>query len=380
MDTFPQRAQPIFEPRSQSQKDRDNKTSLQQRPSSERVYFLPTSIQPSTDSGYVAIQATTAAENPRVRVFVDHRLTMNADLAALIQAIDDVSKSDLAAKVEQVAGTVQDVDRDGCLAVVITPELMTLSPTQTPVHGITRPIDFVSGLDRPRSNHSDVIFLSHQLKPGHHLNAVLSHEWCHAAVFSRRCRQIDPNESEKPDDDWLNEAIAHMVEVHASGSMSNLSHRIESFRLHPENSPLVVRDYCRPGYWRHDGCRGAAFSFMAWCRENSSEGFLRRLLTADSLGLEALESATGQSFEELYRGWTAELGRQLLKSSRTHSKSAAASIAHVNWNVRSNPSLTLSIRGSCVRLIRIESQSPECWRLTATGPNLDRLQMTLVQD
>ena len=346
-----------------------------------RVYFLQTSISTmGIDSGHSPIPCTLMAENSRIRVYVDDRLPRDETLTELITAIDADSTSNLGNVVEQLVGPVRDVDRDGHLAVVLTPEVARLGTGQTPVDGLTSPADFRHDLDRPQGNCSDVIFLSSNLTPGDHLRAVLAHEWCHAAVFGRRQSIPGSRSSRLADDDWLNESIAHFVEVRASGSMSNLSHRIGSYLSQPGKSPLVVRDYCQPKFWRHDGCRGAAFLFLEWCLKQSDESCLQRLIDHQILGIESLEAATGRSFPELFRGWIISLGQGLADDI---SRAQECRLSHHSWQFDDDgkQTLKLRIRGSCAEFIRIECGHGQThWQIAASisGARPDRLQATLI--
>ena len=356
---------------------------------SRRVYFLQTAISSlGNKSAHSAVACSLIAENRRIRIYVDERLPRDESLANLVNAIDEASLSRLGDVVEELMGPVCDVDQDGHLAVVLTPEVARLGRGQTAVDGLTRPADFLVGLDRPQGNNSDIIFLSSSLRSGEQLRAVLAHEWCHAAVFGRRLHGTETRTSHPTEDDWLNEAIAHVVEVRASGSMSNLSHRIDSYLSHPGDSLLVVRDYCQPNYWRHDGCRGAAYLFLQWCLDQTDESLLNRFVDGRSSGLDNLEAATGRSFEELFLGWTTSLGLGLANADNPNSpnddgvRAATIGLSHRHWrlNRSGEQMLTVRIRGTCAEFIRIEcGEGDNVWQLTAaTASRGDRLQTTLI--
>ncbi len=356
---------------------------------SRRIYFLPTAINSiGNESGRSAIPCRLSAENSRVRVYVDERLPRNETLTALVNAVDEAAASRLGDIVHELVGSVSDLDQDGHLTVVVTPEVVRLGSGRTPVDGLTSPADFLRGIDRPFGNNSDVIFLSSHLQPGDQLRAVLAHEWCHAAVFSRRGNESDARTEQTAVDDWLNEALAHIVEVRASGSQSNLSHRIDCYRSRPGDSPLVVRDYSQPDFWRHDGCRGAAFLFLQWCLDQSDDSLLERMVSGRSLGTDGLEAATGRSFDALFLGWTTSLGRRLADESGGHPDSSTAHEAqasmvglnHQRWRLDESgeQTVTLRIRGSCAEFVRIECVGDSTWRLSAIITADDRLQATLI--
>ena len=340
----------------------------------DRIYFLPKSLdQDGLETGSLAIPVKWTGQNSRVAVYLDRRLLKSSAHADLVEAVLDASVSELGDTIQQLVGPVRDIDQDGHFSIVLTPETERFGRGTTPVHGLTRPADFIPGVDRPVGNTSDVIFLSSNLTPGDHLRAILAHEWCHAAMFSR---------SEGPSDDWLNESLAHVVEVQASRSVTNLSHRIDRFLNCPEQAPLVIGNYAHPDYWRHDGCRGAAFLFLTWCREHSDGRFLDRLVRGP-LDLSGLEAAAGKSMEELFRGWTTDLGRSAaIDSGRQVSFGTPISRSHVmegrsphydTWRLDadSSRSYKLQIRASCAKFIRIESDLPNgAWRVTALSSAL----------
>jgi hypothetical protein len=354
-----------------------------------RVFFLPTTVRPQgKESGIAAIPCRLSAENSRIRIYVDERLPPDESLTNLIDAINTASASRLGEIVEELVGSVRDVDHDGRFSVVVTPDVSRLGNGRTPVDGLTNPADFLPGIDRPFGNGSDVIFLNSRLSPGDHLRAVLAHEWCHAAAFSRQLHGPGTQPGRPSEDDWLNEALAHVVEVRASGSVNNLSHRIDSYRACPGDSPLVVRDYSQPEFWRHDGCRGAAFLFLQWCLEQSDNSLLERLAQGRSSGVEGLEAAMGRPFEELFLGWTTSLGEHLANEPNGHSNSAtgfgarqsATGLSHHKWQLGPSGELTLTlrIRGSCAEFVRIEHADHETWRLSAGVSTPDLLQATLI--
>ena len=338
-----------------------------------RIYFLQTAIRtPGVEAGHAAISCRPVAENGRVRIYVDEHVRRNESLQQLVQAIHDASSSELGEIVQTLVGPVRDIDHDGRLTIVVTPEIARLGTGASPVHGLTRPADFLPGLERPEGNNSDVIFLSSELRPGDQLRAVLAHEWCHASVFSRRMQL-----GRRADEDWLNEAIAHVVEVRASGSHSNLSHRIQKYRSSPSQSPLVVADYYRPDFWRHDGCRGAAFLFLNWCLEHADERLLDRLVNSECRGTESLEMSMGRPFADLFHAWSVSQAHAL--ACQTGGSDGSAVSAQV-WRISGDKAtLKLRISGTSAAYVRIESANPEwTWRLTASSDQDEQLRATLI--
>lgn len=344
-------------------------------PDETRHYFLQTEIRSLSLGEHSLIDCRLAGQTSGVKIFVDQRLNRNNRLAELVQAIAVAAESELAVIVQDLAGPVTDMDLDQHLAIVITPEIARLGNGRTPVEGLTRPADFVPGLDRPIGNNSDVIFLSSSLEPGDHLRAVLAHEWCHAAVFSRSSRPVAVR---RIDEDWLNEAIAHVVEHRASGSVTNLSHRIRSFLASPDQSPLIVRDYSHPDYWRHDGCRGAGYLFVDWCLNRSGDRLLKQLIDGPSVSAESISAAMDTPFSDLFREWTVTLGRRLAEASPEQPRDQLPACAEWELEATSPQTITQRLGGTCASFVRIHCPAGTRWQISAAVRGNDEIQSTLI--
>ena len=344
-------------------------------PEETRHYFLQTEIRSLSLGEHSLIDCRLAGQTARVKIFVDQRLKSDVRLDALVQAIASAAESELALIVQDLAGPVRDMDLDQHLAIVVTPEIARLGNGRTPVEGLTRPADFVPGVDRPIGNNSDVIFLSSSLEPGDQLRAVLAHEWCHAAVFSRS----SGSETVRGiDEDWLNEALAHVVEYQASGSATNLSHRIRSFLANPHQSPLVVRDYSHPDYWRHDGCRGAGYLFVDWCLNRSGDRLLKQLIDGPSLSAEGISAAMDTPFSDLFREWTVALGRSLAEASPEQPSNQLPGCAEWELAATSPQNLTQRLGGACASYVRIRCPAGTRWQISATVRGSNEIQSTLI--
>lgn len=346
----------------------------------ERVYFLPSKIQSiGSDEHHAAVPCRLVAENRRVLIYLDQRLSFDDAMRDLVAEIDSLSTSTMIETVERLAGSTADVDGDGHLTIVLTPDVGRLGTSETPVYGITRPSDFVGGVERPQGNNSDVIFLNSSVPLGDTLGTVLCHEWCHASVFSRH--NGAPGSSSF-DDDWLNEAIAHVIEVAASGSDANIAHRVRGYRAQPAKSPLVIQDYCCPEYWRHNGVRGAGYLFLDWYLKQADDQSLPRLLSDPSLDVATLEAASRRRFSELFRAWTVSEGRQLAKEIRGDQagSSAPPQMAHHRWLLSGDleQSLTLKVGATCADFVCIECTDGSAWKIVATTSIADQVQATLI--
>jgi hypothetical protein len=242
-----------------------------------------------------------AAESNAVRIWEETTGDSSASSEHLVWLIERL-EHDILPRLTELYGAITDVDGDGKLAICLTDRLAELPTNGSPVEGVVQAHDFHVDLPRPHSNQADVLFLSRSLQPGPQAMAVLAHEAAHLAAFSRRL-EVDSH-GFRPEDDWLNEGLAHFAEVNCSGSWTNLESRIAAFREHPETSPLVVIDAHREGFWRDPGSRGAAWSFLQWLAETYGPDVVRDLAAHPEVGCAKIEAVLGNPFEETFRRWT----------------------------------------------------------------------------
>ena len=356
-----------------------------------RVFFTHSRRGSLADpASYSAIHCRLVGESDSIRVFADQTVIAGEPLDSLTAELTHLADEIISPAVQALVGPVRDVDGDGRLAVVLTSQLGQADGALANVDGLTRASDFRHEVPRPVGNEADVIFLNANLPPGERLRAVFAHEWAHAAIFGRRYG--GDSEQVPTEDDWLNEALAHLIEVRASGSSSNVAHRIQNFLDRPEAAPLVVRDYYRPEYWRHHGCRGAAFLFLDWCLNQSGPQCFDRLIDGHFVGVEHLERATDRSFDQLFRGWTTSLGKSLAASEIAGEETVPGAEAlrqqglsnrprpH-EWRPRQHESqrMTLRLKGTTAAYVKIIlDEAAANWRLVADAPPECRLQLTVI--
>lgn len=268
--------------------------------STPRQFFLPV---PGL-RGEAVIDGRPIAQTAGVRVYAEFPqpvapplLNLASQAACRLQAVIERANSRY--------GACRDVDGDGHLSLVLTSRLAELSTPGGRLDGCVRWQDFCETGVRPTSNAADVIFLNPQIPSLEQLHAVLAHEYAHLLTFTRRGVGLAP--SAVPDEDWLNEAVAHVLEVELSGRRSNLTPRLEAFIAHPEQSPLVVTDAELAGLWRNPGSRGAGYLFVDWLRQNSSPLQFDHLLSGPERGMALVEATTGAAFEALWSEWAREI-------------------------------------------------------------------------
>lgn len=274
-------------------------------PGRERDFYLHVA-EGSLDNPrhYARVRGRIAGMGEHVCVYLDTRLQPAALAPGLVDDIIRRFDDEIVPLAARTLGRYRDVDGDGRFTVLLTAWLGRLEGGRTSLGGFVRGADFRPDVDPPFSNRCDMLYLNADLRPGPHLGALLAHEFAHAVCFSERASATAIGTVFPSEDDWLNEAIAHLEENLYDASWSNLDYRISRYLSDPARYPLVVPDYYEAGLWRNHGCRGATFLMLRWCVDQFGEDLLRRLVRGPLPGVRNLEAATGVRFDELYRRWT----------------------------------------------------------------------------
>ena len=259
-------------------------------------------------SNYVRVTGRCVAESKSVRVFLDEQQAFDQTTREAATEILDLLENQIIPRSRELIGTHADIDGDGKLAVLLTPVLDRVPAGQTALGGYVRGGDFRRDMSPPFGNHADVIYLnSRAISPGEHLHALLAHEYTHAVGFSETWRMSADGSPVRDEEDWLNEAIAHVAEQLHHAGWSNIDYRIDRYLRAPHAAPLVVPDASRAGLWRDPGCRGASYLFLQWCVDQFGDNLLSKLIHSRLRGRANIEHATGVPFAELYRRWTIAL-------------------------------------------------------------------------
>jgi hypothetical protein len=153
-----------------------------------------------------------------------------------------------------------------------------------------------------------MMYLSTALQSGPHLRTVLTHEYTHAVTLSAKATAArNARQPVIEEEGWLDEGLAHLVEDLHGFSRTNVDYRVSAFLSDPCSYRLVVDDYYAADLFRSHGNRGAAYLFLRWCADQFGPDLISRLIRTDRVGLANLETATGRSFEDLYRTWSIAL-------------------------------------------------------------------------
>lgn len=329
-------------------------------PSTSRTFDLPLlNGQPGRRGGSVRVRARLVAHGQRTSIYADDTITTPASSRRLARHVIDLLESQIMPVADQNHDPPADIDGDGRLAILLTPWLDRLQGGQTSVGGFVRGADFHTNPSHPGSNHADMIYLNANLVPGDRLRDILAHEYQHVLACSQRDATGRP-----PEEDWLNEAIAHLAEP---GS-TNIHSRVQAYLSNPSLYPLVVPDYFRAGRWRCDGCRGATFLFLDWCRHQHGPGLAARLLRSPCSGVANISRVTATSFPVLFRDWSVAIVSQ-------RDNPAFNGPRVLDWDATAP--LALQLHGTSAAFVspQVDSTRPQLFRIE-TSPGA-RLQLTV---
>jgi hypothetical protein len=318
----------------------------------ERSFWLNVADTPLEDPrGYTEIRGRVVARGKRACVYADRQLTEREVDACPIDEIVRLLDERIIPRSGELIGTADDIDHDGRLGVLLTPWLSRLQGGRTSVNGFVRCQDFDPRGAIPFSNRADVMYINATLAPGTGLAALLAHEYTHAVCCSLR----QAAGASRFEEDWLNEAIAHVAENLHGADWSNLSHRVGRYLEAPGAAPLVVSDYYRGGLWRDDGVRGATYLFLRWCVDGAGDSLIPRLSRGPDTGIANLESATGTPFDVLYRHWTIDLhrGRGIPRECKNPSGKSLPEAPRIDtWRCDDGPR-EVTLRGTSTAYVRI---------------------------
>jgi hypothetical protein len=228
----------------------------------------------------------------------------NAVVKDLITCFDDRIFPEAAGRY----GVARDVDGDGRFTILLSSWLDHLGGGQHSVDGFIRVADLDPNVPQPVGNHCDMMYLNARLSASPYLRSIVAHEYMHAVVSSskggRGSTQPRPLLEEEG---WLDEAMAHLAEDQHGFTRANIDYRVSAFLSRPERYQLVVDDYYAAELFRSHGNRGSTYLFLKWCAERYGEGLVPALIGSSRKGIDNLETATGASFNELYRRWSVAL-------------------------------------------------------------------------
>jgi hypothetical protein len=261
----------------------------------------------ASPSNYIAIRGALKGIGRKVQVYV---ATEDVDQVGreLVDDIVDTFDARILPLTTARFGAARDVDGDGRFTILLSSWLDHLAGGRYAVDGFVRVADLDTGFVAPFGNRCDMMYLSTALKSGPYLRTVLAHEYMHAVIFSEKTLCGASGSRGGPEEEeWLDEAMAHLAEDLHGFSTSNIDYRVSAFLASPERYQLVVDDYYAADLFRSHGNRGSTYLFLRWCAENYGPGLVSRLVHSRLRGTANLEEATGATFANLYRRWSLSL-------------------------------------------------------------------------
>ena len=304
-----------------------------------RVFLTPHFID--TGTVHEPAECRFIGESPRVRIYVDQRLIQPKNeehIAAWSIHLTSAAESRALPIVDAWVGAIRDVDYDQKLSIVVTDldRRGWHAFDRSPIHGCIRESDFRSNSDFC----GDIVYIDPSIfeLPTDELAALLTHETTHAAVCT-----IGHYDSMGAADTantghacagsrvpaWLNEAVAHFVELQCSvengqtaGVSQNFQRRMDDFFANPAGSPIVAAEDVLNLEERRGGSRGAATLFLArWfsTRENLQQ-FVQSQTAFDC----RIENLVQEPFADVFREWTLSLATRCIPPTSPASKNASS--------------------------------------------------------
>lgn len=359
--------------------------------SAQRLFWLPAlgETKDRAEAKPQLLSVRLAAERPGVRVYVDERSRVGADVPVWIAVC---YAEQVAPRLAPWIGTPADVDGDGALSIVVTPGLSRLAGRGPRLGGLTVATDFDRASSAPGANRADCVYLADDQQPGPHLVSLIAHEVCHAVRAGHLAR--GPRQGwwgsgtpawEHP---WLNEGLAHVAENLAGPGLSNVEARVAAWLADPAAAPLVVPGGQALSLAREPRVRGASYLFLSWCVETRGLDLVRRLVTGSAVGEEALRTALGAPLEIADAWWAADAwleaaGRSGLTSLANREPGSAAirprrldehwgrdrqrPLATREWTLGERTAETLHVAGTAHAYFVVRGRAPGAWRLEGQG-------------
>lgn len=357
----------------------------------QRLFWLP-ALGETKDRSETKPQLLTvrlAAERPGVRVYVDERSRVGADVPVWIAVC---YAEQVVPRLAPWIGTPADVDGDGTLSIVVTPGLSRLAGRGPRLGGLTVATDFDRWSSAPGANRADCIYLADDQSPGPHLVSLIAHEVCHAVRAGHLA--LGPRQGwlgggppawEHP---WLNEGLAHVAENVAGPGLSNVEERVAAWLANPAAAPLVVPGGQALSLAREPRVRGASYLFLSWCVETRGLDLVRRLVTGTDVGETALSAALGAPLEVVDAWWAADAwleaaGRPGLASSTSlraipsevrprrldqhWGRHRPRRMATRDWVLGEGDGQALSVAGTAHAYLVVRGRTPGLWRLEGHG-------------
>jgi len=314
-----------------------------------RVFLTPHFVD--TGTAHEPAECRFIGDSPRVRIYVDHRLVQSKNVGqipAWSERLTSAAESRALPIVDAWVGAIRDVDHDQKLSIVVTDldRRGRHASGSSPIHGCIRENDFRSDSDFC----GDIVYIDPGIfeLPTDELAALLTHETTHAAVCSIGLDDSNGAAGTAHSDHayagsqipaWLNEAVAHFVELQCSGDdvrgagvSQNFRRRMDEFFANPAGSPIVAAENVLNMEERRGGSRGAATLFLA--RWFSTRETLQQFVQSQTAFDCRIENLAHEPFDDVFREWTLSLATRCIPPASPASKNATS---HERMSLRSDP-------------------------------------------
>jgi hypothetical protein len=267
-------------------------------------------------------------------IYVDEAAPTNGFNAGQLEGLGNLFDRKLAPAAVQTFGSESDIDRNGHVVVLLTPQVNRLTSADdcTESGFVT---GFFYGLDllasQRNSNKAEVFYALVPDPTGihscrHSVDEILRlvpstfiHEFQHMISWNQKVLVRGNTVDEEL---WLNEGLSHIAEEVASLLYENdpTQPRSTTEQIFPDSSQgFIVGNYVN-GFlylskstdvsltlFNNDGSleeRGAAFLFLRWLGDQKGTEIYRRLVASRQLGVENVEDKAGEPFARLFADFT----------------------------------------------------------------------------
>lgn len=284
-------------------------------------------------------EAPLMMKSERVCVYMEQSLVTQPIPLELLKEVCELLENRILAIVEAGMGTIEDVDGDGVLSIVVADIDRQDSAKFHPVRGCVTDQDFL--LHDQSDFSGDVIYLDSNLPSGDELASLLAHELTHAAVLSYQLRQKFPQGEVRTTDvsgtvdraakhcvvpAWLNEAAAHWIEHRLSSDVPGFADRIAAFRAQSASSPVVASDEFLTFASRRSGSRAAGYLFLKSLLKSDEQ--LRDFVLNNLPLEERTEQFASVSFRDGFRAWMVDASAIVTPQAVPTSGSSVDTITH----------------------------------------------------
>lgn len=270
------------------------------------------------NSNFVTVQATAECVGSAVAFYIDDRVSVDMLSNSDIQKLCDDFDRD-AAREYNLFGGVSDVNGDGVVVVLMTPQINRLGAQNGGIiTGFFTANDlYAESGSNQASNHMEILYImvpdpsgqfgttiSNSFGMKNLLPPVLVHELQHAISYNQHVFVRGGTSEES----WLNEGMSHLAEDLLGHNQENPS-RYAIYLRSPQTYPLVTAS--SPGL----ASRGAAYLFLRYLYEQSASGdqFVKNLVQTSNKGIFNVEKSFGGSqvdfdqFGEFFLRWSIAL-------------------------------------------------------------------------